>query len=80
MKIIIYRTPTCVYCKKAKAFLGAHNIPYEEKNVAEDSVAREEMVHKSSQLGVPVIDIDGQIMVGFNQRILSELTGVNKPQ
>ena len=58
-KITIYSTPTCVYCKMTKEFLQKNNIPYEELNVAEDEKAREEMVQKSNQLGVPVIDIDG---------------------
>ena len=76
MKIIIYSTPTCVYCKKAKAFLTAHNIPYQEKDVAMDDAARAEMIQKSGQLGVPVIDIDNQIMVGFDEKTLAKLTGV----
>ena len=76
MKIIIYSTPTCVYCKKAKAFLNAHNIPYQEKDVATDDAARAEMIQKSGQLGVPVIDIDNQIMVGFEEKTLAKLTGV----
>lgn len=65
--IKIYSTPTCVYCKMAKEFLKGKNIPYQEFNVAADDAAREEMVQKSGQLGVPVIDIDGEIYVGFNK-------------
>lgn len=73
MTITIYSTPTCMYCKTAKQFLGEHNIPYTEKNVASDMAAREEMVKKSGQLGVPVIDIDGQIVVGFDKERISEI-------
>ncbi|MDO8600836.1 MAG: glutaredoxin domain-containing protein [bacterium] len=72
----IYTTPTCVYCKMAKSFFQEHSVQYEEKNVATDAVARDEMVQKSGQLGVPVIDIDGNIVVGFDQQKLSELLRV----
>lgn len=75
-KVTIYTTPTCVYCKMTKSFLGEHHIAYEEKNVAEDEAARDEMVEKSGQLGVPVIDIDGNIVVGFDKPRLSQLLGV----
>ena len=67
MNIKIYTTPTCVYCKMAKEYFKAKNISYQEFNVAENDTAREEMVKKSGQLGVPVIDIGGEIFVGFNR-------------
>jgi glutaredoxin-like YruB-family protein len=69
-KVVIYTTPTCVYCKMSKEFFKKNNIAYEEKNVSTDMAAREEMVQKSHQLGVPVIDINGEIIVGFNQEEL----------
>jgi len=75
-KITIYSTPTCVYCKMTKEFLQKNHIPYEELNVAEDEKAREEMVQKSNQLGVPVIDIDGEIFVGFNRAELEKALGL----
>jgi glutaredoxin 3 len=74
--VIIYSTPTCVYCKMAKEFFKKHAIQYKDFNVAEDLKAREEMVKKSSQLGVPVIDIDGEIIVGFDQKELERIFGV----
>ncbi|MBI2024716.1 MAG: glutaredoxin family protein [Candidatus Harrisonbacteria bacterium] len=70
--IKIYSTPTCVYCKMAKEFFKKNNVEYTEFNVAEDEKAREEMVQKSQQLGVPVIDIDGKITVGFNESELKK--------
>ncbi len=70
--IIVYSTPTCVYCKMAKDFFSKNSIKYKEINVVEDLKAREEMVNKSHQLGVPVIDIDGQIFVGFNRSELAK--------
>ncbi|MBI2612311.1 glutathione S-transferase N-terminal domain-containing protein [Candidatus Kaiserbacteria bacterium] len=74
--VTIYTTPTCVYCKRTKAFFGEHNVAYTEKNVASDSAAREEMIKKSEQMGVPVIDIDGTIVVGFDQPKLAELLDI----
>lgn len=81
-KVIIYTTPSCVYCKMAKEFFAKHNVPYEEKNVVEDAAARNEMITKSGQMGVPVIQItqgDGQtaIVVGFDQARLKELLGIS---
>lgn len=75
--VTIYTTPTCVYCKMSKEFFREKNIQYEEKNVATDAAARDLMVQKSGQLGVPVIDIDGEIVVGFDKPRLSELLGVS---
>lgn len=61
----------------AKDFFQKNNIQYEEFNVAEDVKAREEMVEKSHQLGVPVIDIDGEIFVGFNRAELAKALNIN---
>ncbi len=71
--VTIYTTPTCVYCKMTKEFFKEHNVPYMEKDVAGDAAAREEMVQKSGQMGVPVIDIDGELVVGFDKERLLEL-------
>ena len=72
----IYSTPTCVYCKMAKEFFKKNNISYEEFNVAEDQKAREDMVNKSHQLGVPVIEIGDKVMVGFNEAELKKAVGL----
>jgi glutaredoxin-like YruB-family protein len=71
--IIIYSTPTCPYCYQAKRYLSDKGIVFVEKDVAADLQAREEMVRKSGQLGVPVIDVNGNIIVGFNRPKLDEL-------
>jgi len=71
--VTIYTTPTCVYCKATKKFFVDHEVQYEEKNVANDETARTEMIEKSGQLGVPVIDIKGQVVIGFNKKRLAEL-------
>jgi len=75
-KVTIYSTPTCVYCKMAKEFFTKNNVAYEEFNVASDLKAREDMVNKSHQLGVPVIDIGGKVVVGFDQKTLEGLLGM----
>lgn len=67
MSVKIYTTPTCVYCKMAKEYFKKNNIEYQELDVAEDEKAREEMIKKSHQFGVPVIEINDQVFVGFNR-------------
>lgn len=66
-KILIYSTPTCPYCKMAKEFFKSKNIEYRDVDVAADEKAAEEMVHKTGQYGVPVIDIGGKLIIGFDQ-------------
>jgi glutaredoxin 3 len=75
-KVIIYSTPVCVYCKMAKEFFAKNNIAYEEHDVASDAKAREDMVNKSGQLGVPVIDINDNIVIGFDQKTLEKLLDI----
>ena len=76
MKISIYSTPTCPYCKLAKAFLTEHKIAFTDIDVAADSEKAQEMIKKSGQMGVPVIDIDGKIIVGFDQKKLAAAVGI----
>jgi glutaredoxin-like YruB-family protein len=72
-KVTIYSTPTCGYCQMAKAFFKEHDVKYTEHDVYTDIKAREEMIEKSGQMGVPVIMVDDEIVVGFNQAKLSEM-------
>lgn len=74
--VIIYTTPTCAYCKMAKQFFLANKIQYQEHNVVEDEKARAEMVERSHQLGVPVIDVNGEVVVGFNREELARLLNI----
>lgn len=69
-EVKVYSTPTCPWCNKAKQFLDANKVTYQDFNVAQDHAARDEMVKKSSQTAVPVIIIDGEIVVGFNEPAL----------
>lgn len=72
-KIIIYSTPACHYCTMAKNYFMTMGVVYEEKNVAIDRNAGKEMIMKSGQMGVPVVDIDGQIIVGFQPAMFEKL-------
>ncbi len=74
-KPIIYTTPSCSYCKLAKALFIENNVEYEEKNVAVDMEAQHEMIHKSGQLGVPVTDFGDEIIIGFDKRKFLEKIG-----
>lgn len=63
----VYTTNSCPWCVKAKNYLKSKNIAFEEFNVGEDMNAREEMLKKSKQMGVPVLDINGTVIVGFDK-------------
>lgn len=76
-KVAIYSTPSCQYCNMTKEFLGSHNVEYTNYDVSQDAAKREEMIEKSGQMGVPVIDIEGDIIVGFDQEKISELLGLD---
>lgn len=73
MTIKIYSTPNCPYCVMAKDFFKSKGLEYQDINVAEDQVAFQEMVKKSGQMGVPVIDIDGNIVKGFDRLEIEKL-------
>ena len=72
-KVVIYSTPTCPYCKRAKEYLSQKGISYTDIDVAQDREKAREMAEKSGQMSVPVIIIDGEIVVGFNQVQLDKL-------
>jgi len=73
MNVIVYTTPTCPFCYQAKEFLSRQKVPFVEKNVAADRQAAMEMVRVSGQQGVPVITVDGQVVIGFDQPRLMQL-------
>lgn len=75
-KVKIYTTPACIYCKMAKEFFRKNSVDYEEFDVARDLKAREEMVQKSHQLGVPVIDVGDEVVVGFDRSVLAKALGI----
>jgi len=72
MEIKVYSTQTCPYCHQLKAFLDQNKIEYKDIDVGVDQKAAQEMVEKSGQMGVPVLDIGGTIIVGFNRPKIEE--------
>ncbi|MDD5593592.1 MAG: glutaredoxin domain-containing protein [Candidatus Margulisbacteria bacterium] len=73
----IYSTPNCPYCKMVKQFLTENNMPFEDIDVSVNQLAAQEMISRSGQMGVPVIDVDGQIIVGFDKAKLKQLLAIN---
>lgn len=73
----VYSTPACAYCKMVKEFLDKHSIQYAQKDVAQDTEARDEMIQKSGQMGVPVTIINDKVIIGFDQARLKEALGIN---
>ncbi len=74
----VYTTKSCPFCVTLKDFLQNNNIEFESFDVSEDLEARKEMIEKSGQMGVPVMDINGQIVVGFDKRKIVELLGIKE--
>lgn len=74
--ITIYSTPTCHFCHMAKDFLTEHNVPFTDIDVSADPEKRAEMIEKSGQMGVPVITIDDEMIVGFDRNRLASLAGI----
>lgn len=73
MKVIIYGTDSCPWCHKAREFMKEHKIKFIDKNVGRDQKTAAEMIKKSGQQGVPVIDVNGEIIVGFDEDRLRNL-------
>lgn len=72
----VYSTTTCPYCVRAKQFLKENNITYEDIDVSSNQAAADEMIRKSGQMGVPVLDIDGKIIVGFDKERIKQALGL----
>jgi glutaredoxin 3 len=75
--IKVYSTPTCPYCVTLKNFLKENNFQFEDIDVSQNEVAAKEMIEKSGQMGVPVVDIDGEMIVGFDQERIKKLLKIN---
>lgn len=73
MTVIVYSTQSCPWCQVAKQYLKKNNIDFVEKDVGKSHIAAREMINKSGQMGVPVIDVNGEIVVGFNEPVLKKL-------
>lgn len=75
-KVMIYSTPTCPFCIRAKQFLKDSKVAFEDIDVSEDQEKAQEMIKKSGQMGVPVLDIDGKIIVGFDKEKINDAIGL----
>jgi len=75
-EVTIYTTPTCGYCKMAKEFFATNNVNYIEYNVGTDLEKRKEMIERSGQMGVPLIFVGDEMIVGFDKPRLSGLLGL----
>ncbi|NQV91588.1 glutaredoxin family protein [Candidatus Woesearchaeota archaeon] len=71
-QVIIYTTPTCPWCKKSKEWFKENKVSFKEVDVTSDDKGKEEMIEKSGQMGVPVIEIGKEIIVGFNPEAFEE--------
>jgi glutaredoxin-like YruB-family protein len=75
-KVTVYSTPSCPYCIRLKQFLKDNNIEFEDIDVSANPEAGQKMVDKSGQMGVPVLDIEGQIIVGFDKEAINKALGL----
>jgi glutaredoxin 3 len=75
-QVLVYSTPTCPYCRMVKEFLHQNNIEFVNFDVSTDREKAREMISKTGQMGVPVIDIDGVLVIGFDKARLSEILGL----
>ncbi len=75
-KVKVYSTPTCPYCRGAKQFLKENNIDFEDIDVSSNQQAAQEMIRKSGQMGVPVLEVDSQIITGFDKEAISKALGI----
>ncbi|HOV27686.1 MAG TPA: glutaredoxin domain-containing protein [Pseudobacteroides sp.] len=73
MNVTVYSTPTCPWCTRVKDYLKYKEVPFKDIDVSKDRESAMEMINKSGQRGVPVIDIDGNIIVGFDQAAIDNL-------
>ena len=72
----VYSTPTCPFCKQAKAYLKENKVSFDDIDVSIDAKKAQEMIEKSGQMGVPVLDIDGEIIVGFDREKIASTLGL----
>ena len=75
-QVFIYSTPTCIYCRMAKDWFKEKGIEYTEYDLSVDAAKRDEVVKKTGQMGVPVIEIGGEIIIGFDRKRIEQLLGI----
>lgn len=77
-KVRLYTTPVCPYCIALKNFLKEQDIDFEEIDVSTNDQARKELIAKTNQLNIPVLEVDGELIVGFDKEKISQLLNINK--
>ena len=75
-KVLVFSTPTCTYCNLAKKYFREKGVKFTDVNVSRDQADARDMVRRSGQMGVPVIDIGGRIIVGFDRPKINSLLGI----
>ena len=76
-RVIVFSTPTCSYCNMAKQYFRQHRIRFKDVDVSRDQAAARDLVRRSGQMGVPVIDIGGRIVVGFDKPKINQMLGIS---
>ena len=74
----LYVTPACPYCFTLKEYLKEHNIDFEEVDVSQNEKARDDIIERSGQIGTPIIEVDGQIVVGFDKEKINQLLKIKE--
>ena len=72
-EVIVYSTPVCIYCRMLKDWLGKNNIPFVDYDLSVDAEKRDEIIEKTGQMGVPIIEIDNEFIIGFDKKRINEL-------
>jgi glutaredoxin-like YruB-family protein len=76
-RVIVFSSPTCVWCGRAKTYLRSRGVSFREVDVSRDPVAARDLVRRTGQMGVPVIEIDGQSIIGFDQARIDSALGLH---
>lgn len=75
-RVLVYSTPTCSYCNMAKQYFDRHKVSYRDVDVSQDQAAARQLVRRTGQMGVPVIDINGSLVVGFDRHKIDRLLNI----
>jgi glutaredoxin-like YruB-family protein len=77
MTVKVYTTPTCPYCYTLKEFLKEHNIEFEDIDISKDEKVKDDIIKRSGAIGAPIIEVDGEIVVGFDKGKIVKLLGID---
>jgi len=79
-RVIVFSTPTCSYCNMAKVYFRRNKIKFRDVDVSKDASAARDLQRRSGQMGVPVIDINGRLIVGFDKPKINKMLGIIQPK